>query len=153
MDTQQIRAANHEPAATTGMVAGKKVSGRKRGLAVDAAGLILAVVVTAASVIDNAIGIRLLDNVAARTPTVSRAWVDAGFKQDVALHGAVADVDVEVGKRFDTGVRAGPQKRAIVEQVNGTMILLRRLARENERRPESSVYEPRGRRRRTSCAG
>ncbi|GIG93413.1 hypothetical protein Pen02_83490 [Plantactinospora endophytica] len=60
LDTQSIRAAKHVPAATTGKDAGKKVSGRKRGLAVDALGLVIAVVVTAASVTDNAIGIRLL---------------------------------------------------------------------------------------------
>ncbi|GID27901.1 hypothetical protein Abr02nite_28840 [Paractinoplanes brasiliensis] len=41
MDTQSIRAANHVPAATTGKD-GKKVPGRKRGLAVDALGLIRA---------------------------------------------------------------------------------------------------------------
>ncbi|GAA0908460.1 hypothetical protein Vau01_100280 [Virgisporangium aurantiacum] len=81
LDTQSIRAANHVPAATTGKDAGKKVPGRKRGLAVDALGLIIAVVVTAASVTDTAIGVRLLDKVVEHTPTVTLAWVDAGFKQ------------------------------------------------------------------------
>ncbi|ADL47598.1 IS5 family transposase [Micromonospora aurantiaca (nom. illeg.)] len=52
LDSQSVRAANHVPAATTGKDVGKKVSGRKRGLAVDALGLIIAVVVTAASVTD-----------------------------------------------------------------------------------------------------
>nr|WP_240762459.1 transposase [Micromonospora sp. HM134] len=61
LDTQSVRAANHVPAATTGKDAGKEVSGRKRGLAVDALGLLIAVVVTAAPVSDNAIGVRLLD--------------------------------------------------------------------------------------------
>jgi transposase len=140
LDTQSIRAANHVPAATTGKDAGKKVPGRKRGLAVDALGLIIAVVVTAASVTDNAIGIRLLDKVVAHTPTVTRAWVDAGFKQDVALHGAVLGVDVEIVKRCDTKPGFVPiRKRWIVEQVNGTLMLHRRLAREYESRPESSV--------------
>src|SRR4051794_7615626 len=72
--------------ATTGKDAGKKVPGRKRGLAVDALGLIIAVIVTAASVTDNQVGIRLLDKVAQHTPTVTHAWVDAGFKHDLALH-------------------------------------------------------------------
>jgi len=71
LDTQSIRAANHVPAATTGKDAGKKVPGRKRGLAVDALGLIIAVVVTAASVTDNVIGVRLLDKVVEYTPTVT----------------------------------------------------------------------------------
>lgn len=140
LDTQSIRAANHVPAATTGKDAAKKVSGRKRGLAVDALGLVIAVVVTAASVTDNAIGIRLLDKVVEHTPTVSRAWVDAGFKQDLALHGAVLGVDVEIVKRSDTRPGFVPiRKRWIVEQVNGTLMLHRRLAREYESRPESSV--------------
>jgi transposase len=140
LDTQSIRAANHVPAATTGKDAAKRVPGRKRGLAVDALGLIIAVVVTAASVTDNAIGMRLLDKVAEHTPTVTRAWVDAGFKQDFALHGAVLGIDVEIVKRSDARPGFVPiRKRWIVEQVNGTLMLHRRLVREYESRPESSV--------------
>jgi transposase len=140
LDTQSIRAANHVPAATTGKDAGKKVPGRKRGLAVDALGLIIAVVVTAASVTDNVIGVRLLDKVVEYTPTVTRAWVDAGFKHDLAIHGAVLDIDVEVVKRSDTKPGFVPiAKRWVVEQTNGTLMLHRRLAREYESRPESSV--------------
>ncbi|WP_255690288.1 IS5 family transposase [Actinoplanes sp. DH11] len=140
VDTQSIRAANHVPAATTGKDAGKRVPGRKRGLAVDALGLIIAVIVTAASVTDNAVGIRLLDKVAEHTPTVTHAWVDAGFKQDFALHGAVLGIDVEVVKRSDTLPGFVPvKKRWMVEQVYGTLMLHRRLVREYESRPESSV--------------
>lgn len=140
LDSQSVRAANHVPAATTGKDVGKKVSGRKRGLAVDTLGLIIAVVVTAASVTDNAIGIRLLDKVVEHTPTVTRAWVDAGFKQDFALHGAVLGVDVEVVKRSDSRPGFVPvRKRWIVEQTYGTLMLHRRLVREYESRPESAV--------------
>jgi transposase len=140
LDTQSIRAANHVPAATTGKDAGKKVPGRKRGLAVDALGLIIAVVVTAASVTDTVIGVRLLDKVVEHTPTVTRAWVDAGFKHDLGIHGAVLGVDVEVVKRSDTKPGFVPiAKRWVVEQVNGTLMLHRRLVREYESRPESSV--------------
>ncbi|SCE76322.1 Transposase [Micromonospora echinospora] len=140
LDSQSVRAANHVPAATTGKDAGKKVSGRKRALAVDTLGLVIAVVVTAASVTDNAIGIRLLDTVVERAPTVTRAWVDAGFKQDLALHGAVLGIDVEVVKRSDTRPGFVPvRKRWIVEQTYGTLMLHRRLVREYESRPESAV--------------
>jgi transposase len=140
VDTQSIRAANHVPAATTGKDAGKKVPGRKRGLAVDALGLVIAVVVTAASVTDNQVGIRLLDKVAEHTPSVTHAWVDAGFKQDLAVHGAVLGIDVEVVKRSDSKPGFVPvKKRWIVEQVYGTLMLHRRLVREYESRPESSV--------------
>lgn len=77
LDTQSVRAANHVPAATTGKDAAKRVPGRKRGLAVDALGLIIAVVVMAASATDNQIGVMLIDRVVAHTPTVTKAWVDA----------------------------------------------------------------------------
>lgn len=140
LDTQSIKAANHVPAATTGKDAGKLVPGRKRGLAVDALGLIIAVVVTAASVTDNAIGIRLLDQVAAHAPSVTHAWVDAGFKQDFAVHGAVLGIDIEVVKRSDATPGFVPvKKRWLVEQAYGTLMLQRRLVREYESRVESSV--------------
>ncbi|MFY1681727.1 IS5 family transposase [Micromonospora sp. WMMD730] len=140
LDTQSIRAANHVPAVTTGKDAAKKVPGRKRGLAVDALGLIIAVVVTAASVTDNAIGVQLLDRVLAHTPSVTKAWVDAGFKDDVAIHGAVRGVDVEQVKRSDSRAGFVPVKRRwVVEQTNGTLMLHRRPVREYESRPASAV--------------
>ncbi|WP_212996106.1 IS5 family transposase [Winogradskya consettensis] len=140
LDTQSIRAANHVPAGTTGKDAGKKVPGRKRGLAVDTLGLIIAVVVTAASVTDNVIGIRLLDKVVEYTPTVTRAWVDAGFKDEFAIHGAVLGVDIEVVRRNDTSAGFVPVRhRWVVEQTHGTLMLHRRLTREYETHPASSV--------------
>jgi len=66
--------------------------------------------------------------------------VDAGFKHDLGIHGAVLGVDVEVVKRSDTKPGFVPiAKRWVVEQVNGTLMLHRRLVREYESRPESSV--------------
>jgi transposase len=139
LDTQSIRAANHVPAATTGKDAAKKVPGRKRGLAVDTLGLIIAVVVMAASATDNQIGVALLDRVVAHTPTVTKAWVDAGFKDDVQIHGAINGIDVEQVRRSDTKPGFVPvAKRWIVEQVHGTLMLHRRLVREYETRPASS---------------
>lgn len=140
LDTQSIRAANHVPAATTGKDAGKKVPGRKRGLAVDTLGLIVAVVVMAASATDNQVGTRLLDAVVAHTPTVTKAWVDAGFKDDVAIHGAVRGIDVEQVRRTDTTAGFVPlPRRWVVEQTNGTLMLHRRLTREYDSNPASSV--------------
>lgn len=140
LDTQSIRAANHVPAATTGKDPAKKVPGRKRGLAVDALGLIIAVVVMAASATDNQVGIRLLDKVVAHTSTVTKAWVDAGFKDDVAIHGAVLGIDVEQVKRNDATSGFVPVKRRwVVEQTNGILMLHRRLTREYESKPASSI--------------
>ncbi|MDI6106097.1 hypothetical protein QLQ12_46840, partial [Actinoplanes sp. NEAU-A12] len=79
---------------------------------------------------------------------------DAGFKQDFALHGAVLGIDVEVVKRSD--VRPGfvpMKKRWLVEQVNGTLMLHRRLTREYESDPNRRCRGRSGLRWPTSCAG
>jgi transposase len=52
IDSQSVRAADTVPRATRGWDNAKKVNGRKRHIAVDAMGLLLAVVITAASVQD-----------------------------------------------------------------------------------------------------
>ena len=52
IDSQSVRAADTVPKATRGWDNAKKVNGRKRHIAVDTTGLILDVVVTAASVQD-----------------------------------------------------------------------------------------------------
>lgn len=79
-------------------------------------GLIIAVVVMAASAHDNAIGTALLSRVAAENPTVTKAFVDAGFKDQVAIDGALLGIDVEVISRLDgeSGFRPLP-KRWVVE--------------------------------------
>lgn len=48
LDTQSARVATGVPAVTTGKDAAKRVPGRKRGLAVDVLGLVIAVTVLAA---------------------------------------------------------------------------------------------------------
>lgn len=62
-------------------------------------GLVIAVVVLAASVHDNAAGIALLDKVAADTDTVEKALVDQGFKNAVVAHGEKVGIEVEIVER------------------------------------------------------
>jgi transposase len=144
MDTQTVRAAAGVPSATTGLDAGHKSRGRKRGIASDVLGLVIAVVVAAASTHDNAIGIQLLDKVAIDNPTVRRAWVDAGFTNAVADHGAALGIEVTTVHRDPQVSGFAPlPKRWIAEQVYGTLMWHRRLVRDHERRPasaESWVY-------------
>ena len=99
LDTQSVHAAAGVPADTTGKDAGKKVPGRKRGLAVDVLGLVIAVVVLPACAHENTAGIALLDRVAAQTDTVQKALVDQGFKNAVLAHGASLGIDVEIVER------------------------------------------------------
>jgi hypothetical protein len=66
--------------------------------------------------------------------------VDAGFKHELAIHGALLGIDVEVVNRGTTSPGFVPiAKRWVVEQTNGTLMLHRRLVREYESRPASSV--------------
>jgi transposase len=142
LDTQTVRASAGVPAATTGLDAGKK--SRKRGIAADVLGLMIAVVVAAASVHDNAIGIALLDKVALDNPGVTKAWVDAGFKNAVAEHGAELGIAVETVHRDPQTRGFAPlPKRWVAEQVYGTLMWHRRLVRDHERltaSAESMIY-------------
>jgi transposase len=139
LDTQSVHVAVNVPAATTGKDAGKKVPGRKRGIAVDVLGLVIAVVALAASAHENTLGTALLDKVAAATSTVSKALVDQGFKRTVVEHGAALGIDVEIVQRNPEVTGFVPQpKRWVVERTLGTLILHRRLVRDYESRPASS---------------
>lgn len=119
---------------------GKKVPGRKRGLAVDVLGLVIAVVVLAASAHENAAGIALLDQVAASASTVSTVLVDQGFKSSVVACGAAAGIDVRGVERNPVGKGFVPQpKRWVVEQTFGILSFHRRLVRDYEHRLASSA--------------
>jgi hypothetical protein len=60
---------------------------------------VIAVVVLAASVHDNAFGTALLDKGAAGAGAVQKALVDQGFKKTVVDHGKQVGIDVEVVER------------------------------------------------------
>jgi transposase len=134
LDTRSVHAAAGVPAQSTGCDAAKKVPGRKRGLAVDVLGLVLA-----ASVHDDAAGIVLLDKVAADTGTVQKALVDQGFKNAVVARGQRVGIEVEIVERnpAQTGFVPIP-KRWIVERAYGILMLHRRLVRDYEHLPRSS---------------
>ncbi|MFF5728250.1 IS5 family transposase [[Kitasatospora] papulosa] len=141
LDTQSVHAAAGVPAATTGLDPAKRVAGRKRGLAVDVLGLVIAVVVLVANTHDNAAGIALLDQVAEHAgETVEKALVDQGFKKQVVVHGAGLGIDVEIVERSPQGEGFVPQpKRWRVEQTYGILILHRRMVRDYEHHPSSSA--------------
>lgn len=141
IDTQSLRAAAGVPKTTTGLDAAKRTPGRKRGLAVDVLGLVIGVVILAASAHENAAGIALLDQAAERCGNrLERALVDQGFKDAMVIHGALLGVSVDIVRRNPEDRGFVPQpKRWVVEQVNGTLILHRRLVREYDHRPENSA--------------
>ena len=139
MDSQSVKTSINVPITTQGIDAGKRTVGRKRGIITDTLGLLLAVIVTAAaaaasaSASDNAIGIDLLDRATYAYPTLSKTWVDAGFKTKVVEHGAALGVDVEIVTK-DTQVKGFSviKRRWVVERAIGWLMQHRRVARDYE---------------------
>ncbi|MBF6300426.1 phage integrase N-terminal SAM-like domain-containing protein [Nocardia amamiensis] len=74
----KMRGADTVPAGSAGYDAGKKIKGRKRHIATDTCGLLLAVVVIAASIQDRDAAHRLLAAVRACLATVSLVFADGG---------------------------------------------------------------------------
>jgi transposase len=139
IDTQTVKTSTNVPVTSQGTDAGKKIVGRKRGIVTDALGLLLAVTVTAASLSENAVGMRLLDQAKSTYPTISKAWADSGFKNAAVEHGATIGIDVEVVPRKSEihGFHV-VKRRWVVERTFGWLMLHRRLARDYETLDSSS---------------
>ncbi|MFF1799466.1 IS5 family transposase [Kitasatospora sp. NPDC058263] len=136
IDSQSVKTSTNVPAATQGADVGKKIIGRKRSIVTDTIGLLLAVLVTAASVQDGTAGRQLLTTVAAEHPTLRKAWADMGYKNAVVEHGATLGIDVEIVRRGPAtrGFAVQP-RRWVVERTLGWLMNHRRLARDYEALP------------------
>ncbi|GAA4256469.1 IS5 family transposase [Dactylosporangium darangshiense] len=145
MDSQSVKAADTVGATTRGFDNGKKINGRKRHIAVDTEGFLLAAVVTAANIGDRA-GAKLLIITLLNTCTRLRLlWADAGYdgKAFTAWAHAVARITVQVVKRTEAHVFTVLPRRWVVERSLAWLLRYRRLARDYERRPdhhEAMVY-------------
>jgi transposase len=99
IDSQSVKTAATVPAATQGTDAGKKIIGRKRNIITDTLGLLLVVLVTAASVQDGPAGLQLLAKTAAAHPSLRKAWADSAYRTTVIEHAATLGIDLEVIRR------------------------------------------------------
>ena len=79
IDSQSVKGSEMIGCARRGYDAGKKINGTKRHIAVDVAGLLLTVLVTAASVQDRDAARPLLWNLRKAFPSVKLAWADGGY--------------------------------------------------------------------------
>jgi transposase len=139
IDSQSIKTSTNVPAATQGIDAAKKIIGRKRSIITDTIGLLLAVLVTAASIQDGTAGQQLLTQVAYDHPTLRKTWADMGYKNAVVEHGAALGIDVEIVQR-DPATRGFvvQPRRWVVERTLGWLMNHRRLARDYEALPARS---------------
>jgi len=138
IDSQTVRGADTVPNARSGYDAGKKTKGRKRHIATDTLGLLLAVVVTSAAIQDRDGAFRLLTALRAKFSTVSHVWADGGYAgRLVSWAVKVLTLTVQVVKRNDnlTGFVILP-RRWVVERTFGWITKHRRCVRDYETLPE-----------------
>jgi transposase len=133
LDSQTVKTSANVHLADQGTDAGKRIIGRKRHLGCDTLGLLLTVLVTAASVSDAAAGVTLLSRIAAAHPHITQAWVDAGYSTTAIDHGASLGIDVHPVQR-PPGARGFTiiPRRWTIERCIGRLMHHRRLARDYE---------------------
>ncbi|WP_353940130.1 IS5 family transposase [Streptomyces sp. HUAS MG91] len=144
LDSQTIKTSANVHLADQGADAGKRIIGRKRHLGCDTLGLLLTVLVTAASVSDTAAGVTLLSRIAATHPRITKAWVDAGYRTTAIDHGARLGIDAHpVQRPPDTRGPTIIPRRWTIERTIGWLMQHRRLARDYERlahRSEAMIH-------------
>lgn len=139
IDSASVRGADTVPAATRGYDAGKKINGRKRHIAVDSNGLLLAVIVTVAGIQDRDAAMRLITAVRSSVSTVTLVWADGGYAgRFVRWAQQVLDMTVSVVKRSDdtTGFTVLP-RRWVVERTFAWISKYRRCVRDYETHPDT----------------
>lgn len=138
VDSQTIKAAETVGAATCGYDAGKKIKGQKRQVVVDTLGLLLCVIVTAASIQDRDGAHPLLALLREKFSTIRLVWADGGYAGRLqAWVRQALGLAVTIVKRSDDvrGFAVLP-RRWVVERTFAWLVRYRRLARIYERKPE-----------------
>lgn len=140
IDAQSVKTAENV-GVICGYDGGKKVKGRKRHLAVDMLGLLLAIVVTEANLSDRA-GARLVSwQLRGRFPRLVRLFADSNYAGP-ALTGWLWEMggwvlEIVRGRIDQQGFEVQP-KRWIVERTFGWLNRYRRLSKDYEELPTTS---------------
>ena len=135
IDSQSVKGSEMIAAGRRGYDAGKKINGTKRHIAVDTLGLLLTVLVTAASVQDRDAARPLLFNLRRAFPTVKLTWADGGYAGKLVTWAKTwLRLRVEIVKRPDDlhTFKVLP-RRWVVERTLAWITRHRRTVRDYER--------------------
>ncbi len=141
IDSQSVKIADQ--AGDRGYDAGKKVSGRKRHVAVDCLGLILAILITPAAVQDRDAAKSLVKFMVTMYGRLQTIWADGGYLGDLVQWvkelRPFGKLKLEIVRRSHRtkGFKVLP-KRWIVERTFGWLSKSRRLCRDYEVRLDHS---------------
>ena len=138
IDSQSVKAADTVGKGSRGYDAGKKIEGRKRHIAVDVMGLILAVVITAASVQDRDGARPLLWKLATACRGITLIWADGGYAGKLVTWAKdTLRRRLQIVRRPDDlhTFKVLP-RRWVVERTFGWIMKYRRCVRDYERLPE-----------------
>ena len=138
VDSQSLRGAETVGRMSRGYDAGKKVNGRKRHIAVDTCGLLLAILVTGGNVQDRDGARPLLWALHACFPGIRLVWADTGYAGKlVGWAAAQLRLTVQiVAKLAGQTTFVVLHRRWAVERTFSWINRCRRTVRDYERRPE-----------------
>ncbi len=137
LDSQTVKA----PAARErGFDGGKKITGRKRHIAVDTDGRLLMVNLTTADISDSAGAQAILDAIRKRWPWLKHLFADGAYDRGQLMDkAAFLDFVIEIVRKMEgsQGFEVLP-RRWVVERTFGWMMRWRRLVRDYEQRIDVS---------------
>src|SRR3954453_2721472 len=140
VDSQTVPGGATVGKNSRGYDAGKRINGRKRHVVVDTLGLLIVVLVTAASVQDRDGAIRVLDRAKMAMPSLVLIWADAAYSrraQDFAARALRILVQVVAKLGGQSGFVPLP-RRGGVERTHAWITGHRRMSRDYERLPAHS---------------
>jgi transposase len=137
IDSQSVRAAETVARTQRGYDAGKNVNGRKRHIAVDTIGLLLAVAVTAASVQDRVAARALIYALRGCYQRIACVWADSAYTGTLLGFAATLGITVQIVAKLadQIGFHVLP-RRWVVERTFAWISRCRRTVRDYEALPE-----------------
>jgi putative transposase len=132
IDSQSVKTT--EVGGVRGYDAGKKINGRKRHIIVDTTGLLLAVIVHAASIQDRDGAKLVMMRIAGRFPRLKRIWADGGYSGRLVMWAqSFGNWILDIVKRSNDqkGFVVLP-RRWVVERTFGWLGRCRRLSKDYE---------------------